>query len=232
MCQAVEWTFPHFAMKRSLFRASLPRCVPQLHSNQCERMTSNLWICLRQVAQRRIKWLWYVLMWRARAADVLAKHVELRPYPCGPLAPQQNTGSAPKLTQHPQQAVVPNRWWHTQKRKQMHQAPLHHMAATTPLTTQCTARINLSRSTAPILWCMLPTHVCTTFSAQSVSLHNSVRALTGIRCVNDVSGHLRFELLGPFDLFPLPLFNPCERQSEPTFRTPTRLGPFRSFGRS
>ena len=99
--------------------------------------------------------LWYVLMCRARAADVLAKHVELRPYPCGPLAPQQNTGSAPKLTQHPQQAVVPNRWWHeapsTQKRKQMHTAPLHHMAATTPLTTQCTARINLSTSTPPIL---------------------------------------------------------------------------------
>ena len=65
--------------------------------------------------------LWYVLTCRARAADVLAKHVELRPYPCGPLAPQQNTASAPKLTQHPQQAVVPNRWWHeatsTQKKR-------------------------------------------------------------------------------------------------------------------
>ena len=165
------------------------------------------------------------------------KHVELRPYPCGPLAPQQNTASAKKLTQHPQQAVVPNRWWHeatsTQKQKQMHTAPLHHMAATIPLTTQCTARINLSTSHPSYSGGACCQHMFARRSrTQSVSLHNSVRALTGIRCVNDVSGHLRFELLGPFDLFPLPLLHPCERQSQPTFQTPTRSGPFRSFGRS
>ena len=53
------------------------------HADQCERMTSNFLV----------------------AADVLAQHVELRPYTCGALAPQQNTANAPKLTQHPQRVV-------------------------------------------------------------------------------------------------------------------------------
>ena len=107
-----------------------------------------------------------------------------------------------------------------------------HMAATTPLTTQCTARINLSTSTAPIL-VVHAANTCLHDVLGTIGISSQLSEGTDWnslcqRCVR----HLRFELLGPFDLFPLPLFNPCERQSQPTFRTPTRLGPFRSFGRS
>ena len=42
---------------------------------------------------------------------------------------------------------------------------------------------------------MLPTHLCTTLSDAIGISFNAVWARTEIRCVNDVSGHLRFELL-------------------------------------
>ena len=244
MCQAVEWTFPHFASKRLLFRASLSCCVLQLHANQCERMTSNFWICLRQVAQRRIGW-----------CHNMSSYVMVRPdVPCSSCRCPGKTRGAPSVslwpsrtaTKHRQCAkinaapatsscskpVVARSHINSKAKTDAHSTSASHGGNhTLDNTMHCTDQlINVTPSYSGGACCQ---HMFAQRSrTQSVSLHNSVRALTGIRCVNDVSGHLRFELLGPFDLFPLPLLHPCERQSQPTFQTPTRLGPFRSFGRS